>query len=56
VIYPIGGVITRIVGSREVVIASAGKSRKTFGIEHQARRVGNAVRSSVAAGSPIHQI
>ncbi len=46
--YPIGAVITRLTGKREVVIASAGNRVKTSGssikhvIKHQARRVGNA--------------
>jgi tRNA(Arg) A34 adenosine deaminase TadA len=41
--YPIGAVITRLVGGREVVIASAGNRVKTSGssIKHQACRVGN---------------
>src|SRR5713226_5332916 len=40
--YPIGAVITRLTGRREVVIASAGNRVKNFGVKHQARGVGNA--------------
>jgi tRNA(Arg) A34 adenosine deaminase TadA len=34
--YPIGAVITRLMGKREVVIASAGNRAKNFGFIHQA--------------------
>ena len=36
--YPIGAVITRVIGKREVVIANAGNRVKTSGVQHQARR------------------
>lgn len=36
--YPIGAVITRITGRREVVIASAGNRVKNLGISHSPER------------------
>jgi hypothetical protein len=40
--YPIGTVITRVMGGREVVIASAGQPGENFGVKYQACGVGNA--------------